>query len=140
ALTGITGAMVANAPIFEELAGEIADTLAGHIIVAHNARYDYAALRNAYGRMNADFHAPVLCTAKLSRQLFRREKQHSLDAVVSRHALTPGRDASARNRALGDARLVQQFWEKLQRVFSQADLEKAVRKLAALPILPVVPA
>lgn len=137
AQTGIVPAMLTHAPLFEELAGSIADQLAGHLFVAHNARADYAALQQAYARMNADFQAPMLCTARLSRRLFAREKQHSLDAIIARHGLIPGRDAAARHRALGDARLVLQFWQRLRRIFPMTELESLVRKLAGLPQHPV---
>ncbi len=132
-LTGITKAMVAKAPIFEELAGQIADMLSGYMLVAHHARTAYGTLKRAYSRMNADFQTPVLCTAKLSQRLFPSEKQHSLDAIVSRYGLAFDRDAGARHRALGNARATLQFWEKLQRVCSAAELQKAMGKLAVSP-------
>ncbi len=43
-LTGITNAMVADAPVFADLADELASLLAGRAVVAHNARFDYAFL------------------------------------------------------------------------------------------------
>jgi len=129
--TGITRAMLAEAPIFEELAREVTGLLAGHVFVAHQARGALGALRRAFARMDAEFDVPVLCTARLSRRLFPKEKQHGLDAIVSRHGLSAGRDAADRHRALGQARLCLQFWQKLQRVFSADELEKAVNRLAA---------
>lgn len=130
ASTGITRAMLAEAPIFEELAREVTGLLAGHVFVAHQAKGALGALRRAFARMDAEFDVPVLCTARLSRRLFPKEKQHGLDAIVSRHGLSAGRDAGARHRALGQARLCLQFWQKLQRVFSAGELEKAVSRLA----------
>ena len=40
-LTGITNEMVANAPRFYMVAGEIAELTAGRIFVAHNVQFDY---------------------------------------------------------------------------------------------------
>src|SRR5688500_16399084 len=41
ALTGITNEMVAAAPSFRSIAGELYERLAGRVFVAHNARFDY---------------------------------------------------------------------------------------------------
>ena len=40
-LTGISNAMVADAPAFEEVAEEVLARLDGRLFVAHNARFDY---------------------------------------------------------------------------------------------------
>src|SRR6476620_8650273 len=47
-LTGITDSMVANAPVFEDLAEEIFNLTAGKIFVAHAVNFDYSALRNEF--------------------------------------------------------------------------------------------
>ena len=130
ALTGISRTMLAEAPIFEELARDVTRLLTGHVFVAHQAKGVHGALKRAFARMDAEFDVPVLCTARLSRRLYPKEKHHALDAIVSRHGLIAGRDAASRHRALGQARLCLQFWQKLQRVFSAAELEKAVSRLA----------
>jgi len=128
--TGITRAMLAEAPIFEELAREVTGLLAGHVFVAHQAKGAHGALKRAFARMDAEFDVPVLCTARLSRRLYPKEKHHGLDAIVGRHGLIAGHDAASRHRALGQARLCLQFWQKLQRVFSASELERAVNRLA----------
>jgi DNA polymerase-3 subunit epsilon len=50
ALTGISNAMVADAPAFEDLAAGLYERLEGHVFVAHNARFDYGFLRHAFER------------------------------------------------------------------------------------------
>src|SRR5690554_7693620 len=40
-LTGITNAMVADAPLFADIADELEQQLQGKVFVAHNARFDY---------------------------------------------------------------------------------------------------
>ncbi|MDD3434248.1 MAG: 3'-5' exonuclease, partial [Tepidiphilus sp.] len=49
-LVGITNAMVADAPPFESLAPELLPRLADAVLVAHNARFDYGFLRQAFRR------------------------------------------------------------------------------------------
>lgn len=99
AFTGITQAMVADAPPFEDLARDLLERLDGRVFVAHNARFDYGFVRAELLRLGIRFAAPVLCTVKLSRRLFPEHPRHNLDSVIARHGLT----CAARHRALGDA-------------------------------------
>src|SRR5690606_29564461 len=84
-VTGISDAMVADAPPFEALADTVAGLLEGCVFVAHSARFDYGFIRNAFARIGRDFVAPVLCTVKLSRALFPEHHRHGLDALIERH-------------------------------------------------------
>ena len=112
AFTGISNEMVAGAPRFSDIASIVLEklTLRSPVFVAHNARFDYSFLRTEFRRLDVRFLAPVLCTVKLSRRLFPEHPRHSLDAVMARHQLT----CDARHRALGDARVLRDFWCKLR--------------------------
>lgn len=131
-LTGITDEMVADAPRFAELAEEIYNRLDGRLFIAHNARFDYGFLRNAFERVGMPLRLPVMCTVKLSRALYPEHKRHGLDALIERHALVVG----DRHRALADAQLVWQFWQHIHGCFEQAVIDAAVARIAALPSLP----
>jgi len=131
-LTGISNAMVADAPVFAEVAAEVRARLEGRLFIAHNARFDYGFLKNEFKRIGHDFRATVLCTVRLSRKLFPQHARHNLDSLIARHDLT----VSSRHRALGDARLIHQFWGRLQAEIAPAQLEAAVRTLTARPSLP----
>ena len=98
ALTGISREMVADAPRFADLAGDLAARLAGRVFVAHNARFDYGFVRREFQRAGLDFRARTLCSVRLSRRLYPG-KGHDLDSVIARHGI----DCKARHRALGDA-------------------------------------
>ncbi|WP_369573399.1 exonuclease domain-containing protein [Acidithiobacillus sp. IBUN Pt1247-S3] len=108
-LTGIHAQMLHGMPRFEELAEQLAAQLQGHIIVAHNARFDLAFLRQSFLRAEIPFKAKTLCSVKLSRQLFPSEARHGLDAVMDRLAIS----CSSRHRALGDARVVAEFIHRM---------------------------
>jgi DNA polymerase III subunit epsilon len=108
-LTGITNAMVRGAPTFEAIAPALFERLNGKLFVAHNAAFDRGFLRGEFRRAGLAFDPDVLCTVRLSRALFPAEKRHGLDALVERHALVP----SDRHRALADADLIWQFWQRL---------------------------
>jgi len=47
-LTGISPAMVEDAPVFADIIHAIIVRLEGRVVVAHNARFDTAFLRNAF--------------------------------------------------------------------------------------------
>ena len=132
ALTGITDAMVASAPAFSTVAGDVLHLLAGCVFVAHNARFDYGFLKHAFARLERRFSARVLCTVRLSRRLFPDAQGHGLDALIARHAL----DAADRHRALGDARAIWSFVQLLYRELEHAQVDAAVKRILRIPSLP----
>ena len=131
-LTGISNAMVADAPPFAAVADETLRRLEGRLFIAHNARFDYGFLKNEFKRLGITFRAPVLCTVKLSRTLYPEFHRHNLDSLIERHGL----QADARHRALADAQLIHQFWKKIHVDRSSEDIAAALKKLNARPSLP----
>jgi DNA polymerase-3 subunit epsilon len=132
-LTGISNAMVADAPPFESVAAEAMRRLEGRLFIAHNAKFDYGFLKSEFKRLGITFRAPVLCTVKLSRALFPEHKRHNLDSLIERHAL----HADARHRALADAQLIHQFWQKIHVDRNTLDIEAALQAQNTNPTLPV---
>jgi DNA polymerase-3 subunit epsilon len=102
------------------------------VFVAHNARFDYSFLRSEFLKSHMNFSAKVLCTVKLSRRLFPEYARHNLDAVMERNGLTCG----ARHRALGDARVLHDFWAKLRRDVPEPRLAAAVQTVLGAHKLP----
>ena len=132
ALTGITNAMVRNAPSFFEVRGELRRLLEGAVFVAHNARFDYGFIKNEFRRQGETFTADVLCTVRLSRKLYPDADGHGLDAVISRHRLS-GFD---RHRAMGDTEATTAFVCHAQHDHSSDTLHAAVKSLLRTPSLP----
>jgi len=132
ALTGITNAMVAAAPRFSDLAGEVAARISGCVFVAHNARFDYGFLKHEFGRLGRPFTAKVLCTVKLSRRLFADTGRHNLDSLIERHRLP----SENRHRALGDARILWAFAQALYRDLPADEVDTAVARILRAPSLP----
>jgi DNA polymerase-3 subunit epsilon len=139
--TGITNEMVAGAPRFADIAALVLEKLQAPalgpaqrapIFVAHNARFDYSFLRTEFRRLDVHFSAKVLCTVKLSRRLFPEYPRHSLDAVMERHQLT----CTERHRALGDARVLGDFWSKLRGEVPEAKLAAAAQIVLGANKLP----
>ena len=132
ALTGITHAMIANAPTFAGIASEVATRIAGCVFVAHNARFDYGFLKHEFGRLGQAFTAKVLCTVKLSRRLFADAARHNLDSLIERHRLS----SDDRHRALGDARILWAFIQALYRDRPADEIDAAVGRILRTPSLP----
>ncbi len=131
-MTGISNAMVADAPRFEAVAEELKTRLKGRLFVAHNARFDYGFVRQEFRRLGTSFQADVLCTVRLSRALFPEHPRHNLDSLIARHNLT----ANDRHRALADADLIWQFWQTLRRELEAERVLEAVAQQLKRPTLP----
>jgi DNA polymerase-3 subunit epsilon len=132
AFTGISNDMVADSPSFEELRVEVRRRLDGRLFVAHNARFDYGFVRNEFRRMDEKFSAPVLCTVRLSRALFREHARHNLDTLIERWGLSCG----ARHRALGDAAVLPPLLAAFERAVGAERMQEAaeaVRNESRLP-------
>jgi len=131
-ITGITSSMVADAPIFSDIADELHAKLAGKVLVAHNARFDYGFLKSEFRRLAISFQGKTLCTVKLSRALYPQHSRHNLDTLIERHNL----NVSARHRALGDVRATWEFFEIVRTEFPAEVLGKAIQKQLKQPSLP----
>lgn len=131
-LTGITDAMVANAPTFADLAESLYDRLEGKVLVAHNARFDYGFLKNAFHRLGLRYQPKVLCTVKLSRRLYPQHRRHNLDSLIERHGLS----CDSRHRALADARVLWEFTRQIHLDFGAEAIRAAVEDLLKKPALP----
>ena len=126
-LTGISNEMVATAPIFGEIATEVAEMLGGRLLIAHNAGFDYGFLQAEFQRLGLTFHTQVLCTVKLSRRLYPSYAKHNLDSLIERYRLVE----DGRHRALADARLIHQFWNLVHRETPPDRLAEVMAELLA---------
>jgi DNA polymerase-3 subunit epsilon len=99
-LTGIDNGMVANAPLFSEIADELEAQLKDCIFVAHNVGFDYGFIKSAFESINRSFQKPKYCTVRHARKSFPGLKSYSLGN------LTEHFDISLNNhhRALSDAK------------------------------------
>jgi DNA polymerase-3 subunit epsilon len=132
ALTGITHQMLADAPTFAELAGELHERLAGRVFIAHNARFDYGFLRREFDRTGIRFQPRTVCSVKLSKRLYPRERGHDLDSVIARHGIR----CESRHRALPDADAVWQFLRVAAEEHGEDVVSVAARQVAKAPALP----
>ena len=104
-LTGITDAMLAGAPTFDEVAGEVFRRLAGRVFVAHNAGFDWGWVRAQLNEVLGDVPSVQrLCTVSLARRLVPELRHRNLDSladffdipIVPRHRAHGDAEATAR--------------------------------------------
>ena len=104
AVNGITPAMVATAPSFQEIAPEIVRWIAGRVFVAHNAPFDLGFLAAEFQRLRTPLPVTqVVDTLALARQYYAFPS-NSLGAIAD-HLNIP---YPRRHRALQDARIAGQ--------------------------------
>jgi DNA polymerase III subunit epsilon len=132
ALTGITPAMLGQAPRFAELADELQERLAGRIFIAHNARFDHGFLRREFERVGMRFQPRAVCGVKLARRLYPREHGHDLDSLIARHGIA----CAERHRALPDAQALWEFLRIAAEEHGAEVLSVAARQVAKEPALP----
>ena len=132
ALTGISYQMLAKAPRFADLAEELHQRLSGRVFIAHNARFDYGFLRREFDRAGIKFQARAVCSVRLARRLYPRERGHDLDSLIARHGIA----WRERHRALGDADAVWQFLRIAADEHGAEVLSVAARQVAKQPALP----
>jgi DNA polymerase-3 subunit epsilon len=131
-LTGIDTAMVESASSFAQLAPELLAKLRGRLFIAHNARFDYGFLKHEFKRNGFDFRATSLCTVKLSRALFPAHHRHNLDTLVERFGIV----VADRHRALADARVLWELWQRWHALLPADAIRQAVERITGRPELP----
>jgi DNA polymerase III subunit epsilon len=98
--TGISQAMVDEAPPAEATLPELAAAMRGRVLVAHSAGFDRRVLRQAFERAELAWpDPPVLCTVALARRLHPLARQRRLAALAD----SLGIEVGVTHRALADA-------------------------------------
>lgn len=98
-LTGITDEMVATAPPFADVAGEIFALLRDNIFVAHNVNFDYSFLQYHLLQAGYDLRSKKLCTVRLGRKIVPGLPSYSLGNLCRSLQI----NIEGRHRAAGDA-------------------------------------
>ena len=108
-VTGISNAMVQDAPKFYEVARQVVELTEGAIFVAHNARFDYSFVQKEFRRLGYTFTRKQLCTVRWSRKLLPQYQSHSLGNLCrALHISNP-----QAHRAMSDAQATVQLFEHL---------------------------
>lgn len=84
-LTGISDHMVAQSPIFADIADAFSAFIGDAIFVAHNVNFDYGFVSREYARLGKRFRHPKLCTCASMRKLYPGSGSYSLAALCRRY-------------------------------------------------------
>lgn len=98
-LTGITPAMVEDAPYFVDIADSFEEFMRNAIFVAHNVDFDYGFITREYARIGRSFRYPRLCTCSSMRRLYPGFSSYSLSALCRQYDIP----LKEHHRALCDA-------------------------------------
>lgn len=137
ALTGINNELVADAPLFKDIAKDILSITNDAIFVAHNVNFDYNVIKGEFNRIETEFLRKKLCTIRLSRRLLPGHRSYSLGKLCKALKI----NLVDRHRARGDAEATVILFKLLQRqpnaiIVFQEFLNKNSREATLPPNLP----
>ena len=108
-LTGISNAMIRNAPPASVVMGELAAFVGSVPLVAHNASFDSRFLDAEWARIGHRRKAEFACSMLLARRIYQDAPNHKLGMLVSHLGLPQGRA----HRALADAEMTAHLWLRM---------------------------
>lgn len=111
ALTGISNAMVRQAPPAAEVMGAVADFVGDCPLVAHNAAFDARFWDAELARVARQRHQEFACSLLLARRLMPEAPSHKLGALVEFAGLPV---AGRYHRALADAEMAASLLLRLE--------------------------
>lgn len=126
---GLTRDVLEGAPLFPEIADELASRLEGRVLVAHNAVFDWSMISREYAR--AERRAPVeqrLCTIHLSKNLGLPLPNYKLASLAAYYGVVQRRA----HHALDDARVLAEAFRPSLHLAAAAGLELPLH--ACLPL------
>lgn len=113
-LTGIDNAMVADAPLFVDIAESLRERFMGGIFVAHNVNFDYGFIKAEYERMEQFLSLPKLCTVREMRKQYPGLSSYSLASLCAEFDICLDNHHRAMDDAVAAAQLLLLVNEKKQ--------------------------
>lgn len=132
ALTGINNEMVADAPVFDEVAAHIFNLLNDRIFVAHNVNFDYSFIRHQLNQSGFAWAARKLCTVRAARKIQPGLYSYSLGNLCR----TLDIPIVSRHRAGGDADATAILFSKLLEWDTEGEIERMIKKTSQDQRLP----
>ena len=111
ALTGISNAMIANAPSAASVMAEASRFVGNAPMVAHNASFDRRFWEAELARAGEASTQPFACTMLVARRLYPQAPSHKLGVLVDYHRLPKTGRA---HRAMADAEMAASLLGQIQ--------------------------
>lgn len=124
--------MVADAPVFEDVAAEIFELLQDKIFVAHNVNFDYSFIKSQLLFCGYQYDANKLCTVRLSRKLLPGYPSYSLGKLC--HSL--GIAHKDHHRAGGDADATTELFKLLLEADKNGHIAQSLKRSSREQVLP----
>ncbi|MCY9874005.1 PolC-type DNA polymerase III [Vibrio barjaei] len=105
--TGISNAMLANAPSCKDVMGEFSTFIQNSNLVAHNASFDKRFLDAELELINESYTGEFACSLLVSRRLNQETHSHKLGDLVAYHNIA---NDGVFHRALADAEVTASLW------------------------------
>lgn len=133
-LTGIDNRMVADAPVFDEIAESLYDILNENIFVAHNVNFDYSFVKHQLKVSGFELTAKKLCTVRLGRKVFPGLPSYSLGSLCRSLQI----NIEDRHRAGGDAKATVKLFEHMLANGAQEHINLMLKRNSAEHWLPLL--
>lgn len=132
ALTGITNAMISQAPLFEEVAPKIFAMLHDKVFVAHNVNFDYSFIKHQLAQCGYDLDCKKLCTVRLARKILPGYPSYSLGNLCRCLQI----EIEQRHRAGGDALATVKLFECIVKHDVNGEIKTMLKGKAKEQFLP----
>ncbi|MDB5193548.1 MAG: polymerase subunit epsilon [Segetibacter sp.] len=118
-LTGISNAMVSQAPLFHEVASTIHNLIHDKIFVAHNVNFDYSFVKYQLEQAGFQLDCKKLCTVRLARKVLPGHLSYSLGKLCGSLNI----DIDQRHRAGGDTKATVKLFEEILRADEAGEIK-----------------
>ncbi|MFC1233862.1 PolC-type DNA polymerase III [Vibrio sp. F74] len=105
--TGISNAMLSNAPSCEEVMAEFAEFIGDDNLVAHNASFDKRFLDAELQRIGAHYSGQFACSMLIARRLIQDSPTHKLGDLIRHKQIEHD---GVFHRALADSEMTAKLW------------------------------
>lgn len=136
AYTGITNAMLEDAPPCKEVMHKFADFIGDNNLVAHNASFDRRFLDAEFGRISRTYSGQFACSMLAARRIYQDAPNHKLGTLVQ-YANIPADGIF--HRALYDSEMTAKLWlamlDDIDRRYNRASIPFThIQRLTKTPI------
>jgi len=119
--TGITNAMLKDAPPCQEVMYEFADFINGYNLVAHNASFDKRFLDAELAKISRNYSGQFACSMLMSRRVYQDAPNHKLGTLIEYANISSD---GTFHRALYDSEMTTKLWlAMLDNISEQVDIE-----------------